>query len=396
MTSSANSEPCRLLVVSDIHAFSKSANSADSVLDLTDASPTPANPLTDLIKLAQSSAVKADALICAGDICNRADAGGLAKAWGHLHELKSRLGASCMIATCGNHDLDSRYLQKEADPDPKGALLALDPRFPFDEENLANKFWARDYAVVSISPSILLVNLNTSAYHGGPPEEINYGRVSKRTIAAISAEIETLPAAKIYILLCHHHPVPLGGWGNSDDTEFLKNGQELLDALGKATRTSWLVIHGHRHTPRLLQGASSMNSAPFVLGAGSLGARMVGVPNQCHLIELNACDISDHASIIGKVQTWSWTDSSRWKATTYPGGLPANCGFGYRGQIATLAKQIIDYVNNSFAYWRDIRAALPAVDLLMPDDFSQLEALLRSQSVNCLRSSDGSIVQVGI
>jgi 3',5'-cyclic AMP phosphodiesterase CpdA len=268
----------RLLVVSDIHAFSSKDKAADSVLDLSASGSTASNPLADLLADARAGRFQCDVLVCAGDVCNRADAGGLTRAWSHLHDLRRELGATELIATCGNHDLDSRYLSGVPDPDPKGALLALDPGFPFSDEVRANKFWARNYAVVTLG-DMVLVNVNTSAYHGGVQAEIDYGRISKKTVAAIRAELAQLPTARAYVLLCHHHPLPLSGWGLEADSEFLKNGQELLDTLVGATKTTWLVVHGHRHKPRLMQGASNSSAAPFVLGAGSLGARVPGVPN---------------------------------------------------------------------------------------------------------------------
>ena len=384
----------RLLVVSDVHAFSSRDKATDSVLDLSDSGASVSNPLADLLTDARAKLIQSDVLICAGDVCNRADAAGLTRAWSQLHQLREALGATELIATCGNHDLDSRYLSGVPDPDPKGALLALDPGFPFADEVRANKFWARNYAVVALG-DIVLVNVNTSAYHGGLQTEIDHGRISKKTIAAIRGELAQLPRAKAYVLLCHHHPMPLSGWGLETDSEFLKNGQELLDALVGATRATWLVVHGHRHKPRLMQGASNSSAAPFVLGAGSLGARVPGVPNQFHLVSLYACNLPDHSSLVGTVRTWSWTDSTRWQMSTQLDGLPATCGFGYRGQIPALADSIVTLTNGAFAPWSQVRTSLPAFDLLMPQDMKDLEMALRARGVRVLWTSDGMPVQVG-
>nr|WP_255429612.1 metallophosphoesterase [Ramlibacter albus] len=242
-------------VVSDLHAFSNAKGGSDSVLDLSPTALNQTNPLVDLIGSA-SLVGPVDVLLCAGDICNKADAGGLTQAWAKLQNLKAALSASMIIPTCGNHDLDSRFLGVADDPDPKGALLALQPPFPFADEIMSNKFWARNYAIVVLENGVVVVTLNTSAFHGGLQEEIDHGRVSYRTIEEVEAELASYAAAPAHVLLCHHHPLPLTGWGRKADSEFAKNGQVLFDALIRATGKSWLVIHGHRHVPRLIHGAS--------------------------------------------------------------------------------------------------------------------------------------------
>lgn len=160
----------------------------------------------------------------------------------------------------------------DPDPDPKGGLLKLSPPFPFEDEHLANKYWAKNYAIITLRNGLVIATLNSSAYHGGKQEEILHGRVSRRTIDALSSDLQSTREASGHVLVCHHHPLPLSGWtSGANDTEFMKNGQDLLDALIDATGRSWLIIHGHRHKPRLISGASSRSAVPFVIGAGSLG-----------------------------------------------------------------------------------------------------------------------------
>lgn len=387
---------CRLAIVSDLHAFSNSKKADDSSIDLSSSPLSSSNPLTDLLSFAKRKNLTSDVLVCAGDICNKADFSGLANAWGLLHKLRGELSADHLITTCGNHDLDSRYLHDDTDPDPKGALLALDPPFPFDEEELTNKFWARNYAIKKISDSLLVINVNTSAYHGGVPAEIDHGRISRRTIDSIVRDIKEIPPFKAYVLLCHHHPLPMQGWSSrGDDGEFLTNGQELMDALTIHTQCTWLIIHGHRHIPRLIHAASSSSVSPIVLGAASLGARMVGASNQFHLVSLFACDQLDCANVVGTVKTWSWTESAGWSLTVCPNGLPPICGFGYRGQIAGLAEKISGLIGTSYSAWSEVLRQLPVIQFLMPDDMSHLEAKLKQKGLNILRMSDGTPAQIG-
>lgn len=385
----------RLAVISDLHAFASPEKSKDSVMDLTGSNNNVANPLIDLIDAVTERGLTADVLVCAGDICNQADLPGLQRAWEKIHVLSHALRASQTISTCGNHDLDSRYLSKESDPDPKGFLLSLNPPFPFEDEPLNDRYWARNYAMATLSNGVVIVSLNSSAFHGGKPEEIDHGRVSRRTIDALCAELRGKRTASAHILLCHHHPAPQSGWQGRADIEYIANGPVLLDELTKATDSSWLVIHGHRHVPRLIHGASPSNRVPFIFGAGSLGARIPGVANQFHMVDIHQSAASDHTSIVGAVRTWSWTDSAKWTSSTGPAGLPAACGFGYQGQTKALASQIDALVGQSFAPWTQVRSSVPSVDLLLPDSLSQLVRDLESLGIQINYAKDGQPSQVG-
>jgi 3',5'-cyclic AMP phosphodiesterase CpdA len=387
----------KIAVVSDIHAFGRSANSHGSLLDYTGAtSIPPPNPLRDLIETARATKLKADVLVCAGDISNRADPAGLQHAWSDLHKLAEALGNAELIATNGNHDLDSRFLMDDPDPDPKGALLRLEPAFPFVNPILSNQYWARNFAIVNHNSGVVFAVLNTSAYHGGKQEEIEHGRVSKRTIEELAAALENTMDARAHVLVCHHHPLPLRGWDKRADREFIQNGQELLNGILKATGTSWLVVHGHRHLPELVHGASTNNDVPFVFGAGSLGARMTGVPNQFHLLTLHQPPENDHASLTGTVKTLQWTDSMGWCTSRGNDGLPAECGFGYRGQVKRLLKSISALCQvDGYAKWGEVQTACPGVRFLIPESLRELETELEKAGLGILRDGSGKIVQVG-
>ncbi|MDH3062304.1 metallophosphoesterase [Achromobacter insolitus] len=386
----------RLLVVSDIHAFSDRAKkSTGSVVDLSGAEDGTSNPLDALVADAKQMNIHPDLLVCAGDICNQADFGGLERAWKRLHRLRGELGAASVLATCGNHDLDSRFIIEQDDPDPKGALLSLDPPFPLEEESQCNKFWARNYAIVPGPNGVVIVLLNSCAFHGGAQTEIDHGRVSQRTIDELAKDLIPTRGARAHILVCHHHPIQLEGWQNRVDNEFMQRGQVLLDRLCAATHSPWFVIHGHRHSPKLIHGSSPTNDTPFVFGAASLGARVAGVSNQFHVIDLHSSDAPDHAPVVGRIQTWSWTDTSGWSTLRDAASMPNLCGFGYRGQIKTLAKKIRDLVGDDYLSWDRLVVELPAVELLIPDSQVQLENELTGLGINFLRDRLGRCVQVG-
>lgn len=366
-----------IAVISDLHAFIDVRNSGNSALQFGTPALERRNPLVTLVQYTKKECLTADVLACAGDICNQADLQGFTSAWARLQELKTSLGAQHLVSTCGNHDLNSRYLkerEEDDDPDPKGALLCLVPGFPFDNPVVNNQYWAQNFAVVGLTSDCCAVVLNTSAYHGGQEEEIEHGRVSRRTIEAILRELENYRDRHTFVLVCHHHVMPMTTVAGNSDYQYIRNGAELLDKLERLTRKSWLVIHGHRHHPRLIYGQTSTSCAPVIFGSSSLGARLTGVPNQFHLIELKESNQSDHSSIVGTVRTWSWTETTGWgQAGRTSLGMPSICGFGFKGQVGYLADEISKLVGTAYITWPEALGNLPSLNYLTPEHLDQLQ-----------------------
>lgn len=388
-----------LAVLSDLHAYLGDERNNGSLLGYGSTALEQRNPLISLIKFVQKNQISTNVLVCAGDICNQADIGGFSHAWDHLHELQKVLGASCLVATCGNHDLNSRYLHnaKEDDPDPKGALLALDRKFPFDSDAQNNQFWAQNFAIADLSEHSQAVILNSSAYHGGDEEEITHGRVSRRTIQAIIRELNKRPSKPLNFLICHHHLIPMRELEMRTDYQYIKKGSELLEEIERHTRCSWLVIHGHRHHPRLINGPSASACAPIIFGSASLGARLTGISNQFHVISAEESRQAEHASIVGTVKTWSWNETTDWilSGRRVP-GLPAFCGFGFKGQVRILATQVETMVGTSYVTWAEAISKLPSLKYLNPEDLNHLDEELSSRGISVISTGDGLPHQIAM
>lgn len=374
-----------IAVISDLHAFVDVKNSSNSSLQFGSPAQESRNPLVNLVDYVKQERLTADILVCAGDICNQADPQGFTSAWSKIQELSTVLSSHHLVSTCGNHDLNSRYLKDRGevdDPDPKGALLCQTPGFPFSDPVVNNQYWAHNFAIVDLNLDCCAVVLNTSAYHGGQEEEIEHGRVSGRTIDAILRELGRYRDRQTFILICHHHLVPMARLAGKPDCEYVHNGAELLEKLERATRKSWLVIHGHRHHPRLVYGQASTSCAPIIFGSGSLGARLTGIPNQFHLIELQKSNRSDHSSIVGTVKTWSWTETTAWsQAGRNNLGMPTICGFGYKGQVGCLADEISTLVATNYITWPEALTSLPSLNYLTPEHLEQLEDELEMRGI---------------
>lgn len=389
----------RLALFSDLHAYHPSPDNNKGWTSYLPANPGVADPdpFGDLDKLIERDQLRADLVLCGGDICDKADLRGFQYAWTRLNSLKTKLRAQGLIATCGNHDLNSRFIEAEEDPDPKGALQTIQPQFPFDDAHLTNHYWARNFAVVSPLQGVRVVVLNTSAYHGGADEEHNHGRVSQRTISAIEKELRAVDMAELNILLCHHHVRPLQGlWAKAPDSEYMKKGGELLSMLTRCTATPWLVLHGHRHVPNL---EHSQDPSVIIVGASSFSGQVQGRLNQFHILDVEV-DVIAAQPLRGTIETWSWSRPSGWSRRPIANedeGFPPECGFGSSFQPRAIVKQIEDVLgaDPDYIHWHDVVTKVPDLQFMTPAQFRQVESLLESVKINLNRDREGRISQVG-
>jgi predicted MPP superfamily phosphohydrolase len=195
----------RVLVLSDLHCTSKPpGDAAGSWLTTTTSTDPRINPLRAVDRVLHDAGVTVDIILCAGDLCDKADPAALQYVWHELTSLADRLEAR-LIATVGNHDLDSRHA---AGVDPKEALFGLEPIFPCLNDTLRDRYWSRDYALVE-GEGWRIVTLNSCTFHGYNPAdgpELETGRVSRNSCRLLREELNALvPTTAIQILLVHHH-----------------------------------------------------------------------------------------------------------------------------------------------------------------------------------------------
>src|SRR5437868_5484690 len=213
-------EELTLAILSDLHAYDTLDPTAQPPPCLcttkpeTDVNQHPMSGLTKLIT--DDPKIRADVLVCCGDLCDKARPGGILYTWDKLHKLQQALGAAQLITTPGNHDVDSRFGYTEFDA--RGFLQTLVPPFPFPEDSLNDRFWSRHYIILT-EQSYRIIVLNTSAYHGAKEGEFEHGRVALRTLTAIRSELEKLESESpklLNIVVCHHHPHDHGDIEDND------------------------------------------------------------------------------------------------------------------------------------------------------------------------------------
>jgi len=378
----------RLLVFSDVHADDHSfieplVDTAPSTpmgrsswIDFADSSQSLVDPIATFMPLAAQ--IKADFMLVPGDVCNKANGKALNDAWARIQEIATLVGGAEIIATVGNHDVDSRY---RAHPyDPTAAIRDLDPLFPTPDENECNAFWSNDVVKLERGESRFIV-LNSCAYHANRQKEIEYGRLSKRALARVRFYVDSPSLAKFNVVLCHHPPIPFPG-GDEGPEDYIRNGENMLAQLDRSA-SHWLVLHGHRHIGGIRYGPGDFGS-PVLFAAGSVGAvipadRGARVRNQAHLIELFA-EISGEIPFGGKVTTWDYTIDYGWEPAHPLDGLPSTCGFGYRGPPSALASRMHAAVERAGGplSWDAVTKHAPEIEFLTPYSYGVLAEELES------------------
>lgn len=359
-----------------------------------------------------------DLVVTPGDLGDRAEQAGLSYAWTFLSRLTALSSKKLLIATTGNHDVDSRYGHSSFDA--KGFLLSLTPSYPTYCELEPNNntlltrsqlmFWAQNFFIERIGIYRFVI-LNSSAYHGMGKDnsEFEHGRISTYTLEQLRRHLheeeeagkKAVQPIKLNILVCHHHLVSDGPADSADHTA-LHGAHALVDFLSSNEFGRWLVIHGHRHRARLLQ-VGGAGGGPYVLSAASFGATRDKdyentSPNQAHLIELDAESMDRFGYYpAGRIRSWTWQQGVGWLADRFSsGGLPPITGFGYRGSIDAAAAQIAAATQSLPARWDELCEMNPELSFLDYRQITDLRTTLkRMHAVNTIMSESGQPLELG-
>lgn len=382
------------LVVSDIHGFDGTRaefKSAPSWLDISVPAVGLRNPIVGLSELLRDRGLTADYLICCGDLGHQAFPPAIQNVWSTLHTLKQERRIPIILATAGNHDLDSRYIYNLFDA--RGHLQGLHPAFPDSDDARANEFWAQHFTVYEFD-NVRLLLLNSAAYHGYQ-DEFRHGRLAASTIDRIRTRLQKTSTKPLNICICHHHPERHAGVPVGDYSE-MKGGAQLTALLSSAEFGSWLVLHGHIHFPDISY-AHGGSSSPILFSAGSLSAKLYPeygptVRNQAYLLSFSLVDVKQFG-LCGGFMSWDWTDGMGWSDASANSGLPAFGGFGYRTNPAPLAQKIADEIKTAQRLSFDqLSSQLPELRYLIPQDLRNLLEILKQEYATRIHFDDRGCV----
>ncbi len=377
----------RIAVISDVHAFpGKYGDASPGWLGLGDDQSNPkSNPFAGVLDLIARETMKADVVVCGGDLGDKASPDAQQYVWQQIEQVRVALGASLTIGTAGNHDLDSRFSHNNYDA--KGQLQSLSPLFPVNDNEKWMEYWAQNYTIIEYK-GVRFITLNSAAYHGYASDpakpESQHGRVSDQTLDRLTADLASRGAALVNVLLVHHHPYKNDVIKIVDYSD-MKNGDKLINDLTGIRVGPWLVIHGHKHIPRLFYGPGG-NLAPAIFSAGSFSARIWPesaeiARNEFYIMDLHVpSSVGSATSSKGKINTWQWSYGNGWIRPKFRSGLGPSAAFGTRADIGELAEELADHLSQSFGgktvTWEYVETYKKGIEYLIPEDMDALTHIL--------------------
>jgi hypothetical protein len=337
------------------------------------------NPWAGLYRLVESMDLKADAILCPGDIAFQSSAVTLASGWKHLVELGKRMNTMHVISATGNHDVTSRSQAEKvkramirslkAGYGPFEPLKCLHPPYPSVTQCDVDHKQGREDRVRYFGAGLLLITaktyqiliVNSCSEHGHDEFEHDRGTFPQSAIEALKDALKQYDSTKISIAIMHHPPESYtqNGAGAHD---FVDNGEELLKLLTE--HGDWLVVHGHKHEARL--GQASGNEGPFVFGAASLAIYIDEVNdtvrNQFYLLKVR----KEPRGLTGRFQTWDWFTGRGWEPARPDGnGIYDGATFGARdlGRLILAINELSPLPME----WSEVIRLVPDADLLTPE-----------------------------
>lgn len=199
----------------------------------------------------------------------------------------------------------------------------------------------------------------------------------------------------------HHHPIQHED-SNLGSEDLMKNGSRLIDTLEKYGYC--LVIHGHKHHPRIRYASGGSNSLP-VFASGSLSgsnnkAILTITRNLFHVIDFPEGSCSKKG-VVGIIRSWEFNMGMGWRiATRSSADFPGKTGFGCRENISTLVCKISKYYQRNKkrqkCLWHTVTKQFPIIEYLIPGDFQQLEkALKKDYRIRILYDERLSPIEIG-
>lgn len=369
-----------LAVISDPHAYDVMPEKEPLPSFFCTETPTsenPHHPIGNLLDLIDRETLRADIVLSPGDFGNKACAAGIRSAWSMFDQVRDALGASLLLGTVGNHDVDSRHSRQPYDS--LRVLKGLSPSFPTGDANVNNHFWSQHFVILD-HPKFRFVVLNSSAYHNDG-DAVSHGRITEETLASIRKDLEGDGPKDVNVLLCHHHPIQHMEL-NLGETDFMRGGQLLIDLLGGDRFGPFLIVHGHKHHPRLAY-AQGGAASPVVFSAGSVSAYLypalaTHVRNQFYIITL-PYDLIPHYGLVGTFRAWDWHFGAGWAPAEGGYSLPATGGFGNRESAPQIAHRINGVVTQHPLAWHTFLAQVPDFEFLLPQDAARVLELLQGR-----------------
>ncbi|WP_158826724.1 metallophosphoesterase family protein [Mucilaginibacter lacusdianchii] len=376
----------KIAVISDLHCHPEQKEfSKNNTLLYSDKLrlPTTEHPVENLLDIIEKEEIEVNLVLSPGDFTHQSDKQGFFSGWSYVNEIARALKADSVIATIGNHDIDSRHTYSNYSFDiPK----KISQSFPIEKKNLKH-FWDTGFTFIEEEDFQILV-VNSTHYHthyekDNPIENPAVkGKMDPAQIEQIEKYLkENNDPKKIKIGLVHHHPIKHARQ-DLGEHDFIENGESFLNVLG--TFRFDLLIHGHKHDPWLRYYNTESGFSLPILSSGSFAATnqisWINKFNYFHIIEIIK-EQSQPAN--GILETLTFKNRIGWRKDREDGFYPY-AGFGYLDNLQLIVDKIkthLEATSTGMLKWDIIINEIPEVQYLTPDKMEELEAKLLNEKI---------------
>ena len=373
-----------IAIVSDLHCTSSDDQKVSHLMSHTHRNPKLHHPVEALKNLINENQVKSDVVLCPGDVTDNIDPTGFHVGWEYIQEIGRDLGTNMIIASLGNHDLDSRNKDPNQS-EPTYSAKNINDNYPFEGDT--SKYWKDHFDLINLDDLIIL-NINSCASHLSPI--YSDGKfvdvktsLDETTLEKISEKIENLDKDKFKIALLHHHPNQYSDLilSSYKDRDILQGGDKLLKEL--QSKSFDIVVHGHKHVPRFIVE----NDLP-VFCSGSFSSlqnlQETDSKNTFHLLNLMIVEKADGSKEnVGELLTWEFTKGHGWaKTTDLNSKIEHRIGFGLNNDLNQLADNIYNYAHVGdlkIIELEDLYDQFSSVKYLSPFQMEKLFSLLKNK-----------------
>ncbi|WP_413488033.1 metallophosphoesterase family protein [Shewanella baltica] len=394
--------PLRIAVVSDLHFVNNETvvnGDRASWLVFSDSDGLSKNNFwLSLLDKIERDHIKADLLVCPGDITTHSDVSALNFAWDRLIELAKKLECNVVVTATGNHDVQSRphnlsgntIRELNNNNDLFENLKQLKPPYPlvdFSSPDITTPhlrrihYFGTDFLLFDSNPEYRLVVFNSCARHTSAPADYERGYLANSTLQWLENAVKEVydpMNKKPSIFVCHHHPIQHDELGTGS-YDFIKGGTKLIEMLNKYG--SWIVIHGHKHHAKLAyHTVGSKKTVVFAAGTLSAHKQSLGnnFTNQFYVIDINKDKLK--GTLEGYFNVYSWK-GSQWSLTKSTNeGVFTGIGFGDIGCLEELAENIAQEVSGvQRLEWGAIVKKMPQLKKCLPKDLELLSSYLQNE-----------------
>lgn len=321
-----------------------------------------------------------DMLCVTGDISNRAHAEEFKLADKAIDRIASALEIpkNSIYFVPGNHDVHWPVMDLKPNDfwAPYRYAPLLQKGLTFQRRIAECQFGAIDrepFFIAWSNEQAIVLGINSAAFDG-PEVETHTGMIRQETVQGIDSFLQGISVnhSQMRVCLLHHHPIQYSERNpNSIDLSIAVNSENLITVLNKHSFD--LILHGHKHQPRLKTHLNN-NGHPFVsLCAGSFSSilnplNFDGSSNLFHVLNIDGRDQTSNG-IQGTLQSWTHIADGTWKASHENRGIPAVEAFGSLATPTQIRNDLLNSIprlmtQSTVCRWVDLVCAHPHLNFV--------------------------------